>query len=602
MSRRSDGSERRRRRESPDIPTPTEVCYCLGERDLGALELHCAGCRKWFHQRCLRDLTEFYGLPFMVCYIFKCQDCSPDKKESWSMKQTNFSHMCVMALANMTYNHYNEIVQNKKDILSVSAQGPKYFHVEKEIVPFFAENWENLTNNPRRVKNSWHVTLSKTLAKETELFSVNPENESEVGLSELNLLEIGPFHENIKKLLQLGRRPPANQPLPTADSDTNDSDSGPKTRGAAKRRREESSSRTSSMTPTKLSAPSPALSDFKMPVVTIEKPMGLLKKGTLDAGTVVEGMDGTVAFPYNREGMQYFYAEKDVHVPERDKFDNVDPELANQIPAHIYRWQVPNQVVISTNDRAHQLEVSDDRLTVTGKDGYAVARATHFILYGKWYYEVELLDQPEGSHTRIGWCQQLASLQACLGYNQFSYSWRSKKGTRFHNAIGRTYSKEDYRVGDVLGCLIELPERDHFKGNVKGSRLPPTRKDKTLLNYKGRIFFEEKEERKEEVRVVPQPGARITFFKNGVSCGTAFEDINSGAYYPAVSLFHSATAKFNFGPDFKYPAPPGARPICERAEEMAIELALSDMLFLTEKADELQQNVETKLRTLATTN
>ena len=45
---------------------------------------------------------------------------------------------------------------------------------------------------------------------------------------------------------------------------------------------------------------------------------------------------------------------------------------------------------------------------------------------GSWYYECKIKDQPEGSHTRLGWCQQLANLQAPLGYDKFGYSWRSR--------------------------------------------------------------------------------------------------------------------------------------------------------------------------------
>lgn len=35
--------------------------------------------------------------------------------------------------------------------------------------------------------------------------------------------------------------------------------------------------------------------------------------------------------------------------------------------------------------------------------------------------------------------------------------------------------------------------------------------------------------------------------------GTAFENINGGAYYPAISIYKNATVSVNFGPIFKYP-------------------------------------------------
>uniref|UniRef100_A0AC34FY03 Zinc finger PHD-type domain-containing protein n=1 Tax=Panagrolaimus sp. ES5 TaxID=591445 RepID=A0AC34FY03_9BILA len=256
MVYRRNDSEKRKRKEPSEVKEPTT---CEGKRELGTLELHCSVCRRWFHQTCLRDLKEFYGLPFMVCYVFRCQDCANDSKESWTPKQTNFAHMTVMALSNMTYNYFAEKDEYKNDVFQASKDNVKYFHLEKEIIPFFEENWDSLSNFPRRVKNSWHQTIHKTLAKETELFTMNPENEMEFALNERNLM--------------LGRRPPASQPILAADSDKDDSESGPKTRGAAKRRNAESSSRNSSMTPTKASTPASTVVETKS-----DKPMGLLKK------------------------------------------------------------------------------------------------------------------------------------------------------------------------------------------------------------------------------------------------------------------------------------------------------------------------------------
>lgn len=66
----------------------------------------------------------------------------------------------------------------------------------------------------------------------------------------------------------------------------------------------------------------------------------------------------------------------------------------------------------------------------------------------------------------------LGNLQAPLGYDKFSYSWRSKKGTRFHQSIGKHYSSS-YGQGDTLGFFIELPDETE---TAKG--LPDTYKDK----------------------------------------------------------------------------------------------------------------------------
>lgn len=64
------------------------------------------------------------------------------------------------------------------------------------------------------------------------------------------------------------------------------------------------------------------------------------------------------------------------------------------------------------------------------------------------------------------------NLQAPLGYDKFSYSWRSKKGTRFHQSVGKHYSS-GYGQGDTLGFFIELPDETET-----AKALPDTYKDK----------------------------------------------------------------------------------------------------------------------------
>lgn len=76
---------------------------------------------------------------------------------------------------------------------------------------------------------------------------------------------------------------------------------------------------------------------------------------------------------------------------------------------------------------------------------------------GSWYFEVTIEEMPDGAATRIGWGQEYANLQAPLGYDKFGYSWRSRKGTKFHESCGKRCSP-GYGEGDTLGFLICLPE------------------------------------------------------------------------------------------------------------------------------------------------
>lgn len=138
-----------------------------------------------------------------------------------------------------------------------------------------------------------------------------------------------------------------------------------------------------------------------------------------------------------------------------------------------------------------------------------MARATHSVSYGRWYYEVELLSQPGDSHIRIGWAQLhckspylflffyrqlLAVVQACVGYSKFSYGWRSLKGTAFHDGYGHTYSPPGFKQGDVLGCLIDLPDwEEQWQENDRqmSSLLPESHKSQQVIRFKNHYFFEE---------------------------------------------------------------------------------------------------------------
>lgn len=98
---------------------------------------------------------------------------------------------------------------------------------------------------------------------------------------------------------------------------------------------------------------------------------------------------------------------------------------------------------------------------------------------GSWYYEATVEELPEGAATRIGWGQEYANLQAPLGYDKFGYSWRSRKGTKFHESIGKSYSA-GYGEGDTLGFLIVLPQT-----TAHGEYMPNTFKDRVSLKCCG---------------------------------------------------------------------------------------------------------------------
>ncbi|KAI6170158.1 Set1/Ash2 histone methyltransferase complex subunit ASH2 [Aphelenchoides besseyi] len=556
---------RQKRKENVDDVMPSEVCYCDGKRELGTMELHCNGCKKWFHQRCLRDLKEFYGLPFMVCYVFLCQDCANDKHESWTAKQTNFSHMCIMALANMVVNHFKEKSPevNAVDLPDVIMKAePKFFRLDTEIIPFFDENWESLTPLARRVKTTWHGTIAKTLAKETELFVGNDGDENLYTLKERDLTTIGPFHKAVRNL---GKRAPSS--APTAVLDPTDEDSGPKTRGASKRKQVEN--------------------------VLTSVPKRYRTTGNTEPSPLNEGVNQNVDAPFNRGEIRYYLAEEDPCVTDKNQTaGNADDGAVRMLVPHHYRIVNPPVVMISPNDRAHQLKLDADGLTLTGNGGYAMARATHSVSYGRWFYEIEFLSQPGDSHIRVGWARSHSVAQACVGYSKFSYGWRSLKGTAFHDGCGLTYSLPGFKQGDTLGCLIDLPDWEEQIENDRqiGTMLPKSHKKNQVIKFKNNFFFEEHDDVSGAVtRLKEVPGSKIEFFLNGRSQGAAFNDIYEGFYFPAVSIFHDATIRCNFGPKFRYPLPKKSMPMSARPEQVIVEQTLSDICDLVSINEDQQK-------------
>ena len=231
--------------------------------------------------------------------------------------------------------------------------------------------------------------------------------------------------------------------------------------------------------------------------------------------------------PFNRDGYRYVLAEADSHAPYRQEFDESTDLAGKPIPGFLCRVLTPEVVLLSMHDRASQVNVSEDRLTVTGHKFYCTIRANHSVNRGTWYYEAKILDLPEGAATRIGFAQKNANLQAPLGFDKFGYSVRSRKGTKFHESIGKHYS-DGYKAGDILGCMIVMPEMP------RKSYLPASFKDKPLVKFKSHLYFEEKDRFQENLKTLQTlPGGKIYFFKNGVPLGEAFNDI----YQVKIEIF-----------------------------------------------------------------
>jgi hypothetical protein len=226
------------------------------------------------------------------------------------------------------------------------------------------------------------------------------------------------------------------------------------------------------------------------------------------------------------------------------------------------------QICVAKENSAPQMIISADMLTVRNEKGYCMARASFGAsppaeLYAVgvipapsvptgWYYEVIIKEGDRSSITlmdnskrtlpppawRLGWSSEKGDLQAPVGYDKHSYSYRNSDGAVMHKSRSRQYG-EGFQKDDVIGFFILLTDTN--ESIMEEEEVPPP---PTSVSAVGK---------KKIVSVDLNTGSQIRFFKNGVPQGIAFESIYKATYYPAVSLFYNAAVTFNFGPEFKYP-------------------------------------------------
>jgi len=153
-------------------------------------------------------------------------------------------------------------------------------------------------------------------------------------------------------------------------------------------------------------------------------------------------------------------------------------------------------------------------------------------------YSNDSASQPQaGGHLRVGWSMRTGDLQAPVGYDKWSYGFRSINGSKIHQSRREdAWGAESWGPGDVVGCSISL----------QGSENPDVDENGGEKN-------------------TPAVNNEIRFFKNGVNLGhfviskgkrvggAAFEDVQAGTYYPAISSYLGGTVHVNFGPHFIYP-------------------------------------------------
>lgn len=176
-------------------------------------------------------------------------------------------------------------------------------------------------------------------------------------------------------------------------------------------------------------------------------------------------------------------------------------------------------------------------------------------------------DSRVGGHLRVGWSMRTGDLQAGVGYDKWSYGIRSKLGSIVHKSQRQDeWGGEGFGEGDVVGCCISLDPEDEQNNHIR-----------FFKNGRGLGQFELRK------------GKRYG--------GEAFTEIAPGTYYPAVSSYLGGACKANFGPKFVYPPkklPPGftISPLTDLYEAPNIETIKSQASKIFRTAEDLRTYME----------
>ncbi|KAI9348437.1 concanavalin A-like lectin/glucanase domain-containing protein [Zopfochytrium polystomum] len=233
--------------------------------------------------------------------------------------------------------------------------------------------------------------------------------------------------------------------------------------------------------------------------------------------------------------------------------EEIDPAKAILLYPDVDNPMHPVRISTMPTHTAPQMKVSSDGFSVYTDKGYRMAKASHGVYDGFWYFEVSFTSNEKG-HCRVGWSQISGDLQGPCGYDKFSYSYRDKPGTLYHQSmpvkegISELFA-EGFGPGDVIGMSILLPK-------VKDEDPFLRRLWQEGTNY---VQF-----RSNPLPIVD--GSEIRYFKNGKELGVAFRHLYLGKYYPAVSSYQGGVITVNFGPNFAHAPPAGAKPFCQVAD------------------------------------
>ncbi|KAH6593058.1 hypothetical protein BASA50_007640 [Batrachochytrium salamandrivorans] len=434
-------------KSKPSVPEHTDsdglTCYCKQIReDKRRPMLQCVGCSSWFHQVCIESTRSWnFGLLLGDDYYqFTCKNCGAGT-ETMRRYTLSWGDVVQIVLFNLT-----QTMEARK----VSSDGRKFYNWRQDICTFIDRNWEIFWLKSR--PNTWRNSVASCLSTSSRFVSGVKHFDSEQGLWALDVNQFPSAAEQSRrtrvcgyfvrpdgslleeevvkkerKRKKIDEEQPGISPVASLEVSmlTEQQQQQQQQQKSTKQKLATvTMAKTHSQTPSEISADSTSLAKrSKRPA----KP-----KKTTDQAEIIE-------------------EQKDIDLATAIM---IYPDVDN-----------PGSEVVMSHQPTHtapQIKFSDGGRQVQNEKGYRMAKASHGVWDGYWYFEVK--KENAAGHCRVGWSQISGDLQGPCGYDQFSYSYRDQPGTLFHQSrqvkdAPELYA-EGYGQGDVLGMSIYFPPCD----------------------------------------------------------------------------------------------------------------------------------------------
>jgi COMPASS component BRE2 len=191
-------------------------------------------------------------------------------------------------------------------------------------------------------------------------------------------------------------------------------------------------------------------------------------------------------------------------------------------------------VHLSWLDRSPFLRLSPSAMACTTDKGYRSVRANMSARQGAYYFECRMLRSEESgsAHVRVGWARREAALNAPVGFDAYSYGIRDVTGEKVTISRPKPYGRS-FSTGDVVGCLISLPNRPELDDDAHG-----VQRVRKPFRYKGQLYHEMTEytasremdalidrEGKGQVAPVPDPAVTASPAKPSKPSGSTTKNV-----------------------------------------------------------------------------